>query len=146
MGKRVPIRGLYRLAKGKLAEITAQDLKRYGKHFSEASFRDKIGAVGKLLGETILLPILRAYYVITSPDTKKGEKAMIIGALGYFILPLDFLPDFLPALLGFGDDLMVITFVLAKVKKNLTPEIEERAQDAFRKIMGREVAENDLLE
>ena len=146
MGKRIPIKGLLRMAKSKMKEITLEDIKRYGRHFSEASFRDKLGAVGKLIGETVLLPVLRAYYVLTSETTKKGEKAMILGALGYFIVPLDFIPDFLPAILGFGDDLMVITFVLAKIQKNLTPEIEEKAKAAFRKIAGRAVTGNQVFE
>lgn len=145
MGRRVPVLGLLKIAKSKLGEIRIEDIRRYGKHFSEASFRDKLRAVGKLLGENTLLPILKGYYVLTSPTTKAGEKALLIGALGYFILPFDFVPDFLAGLLGFGDDLMVITFVLAKVQNNITPEIEEKAERMMRKILGERTAEIDLL-
>lgn len=134
-----------KIAKSKLKEIKLADVQRYGKHFSEASFQDKLRAVGKLLGENILMPILKAYYVLMSPTTKGGEKAMLIGALGYFILPFDLVPDFLAGLLGFGDDLMVISFVLAKVQQNITPEIEEKASNAFRKILGEKTADIDLL-
>lgn len=146
MGRRVPVLGLLKIAKSKLGEIRLEDIRRYGKHFSEASFRDKLRAVGKLLGENILLPILKGYYVLASPTTKAGEKAMLIGALGYFILPFDFVPDFLAGLLGFGDDLMVITFVLAKVQNNVTPEIEEKAERVMRKILGERTAEIDLFD
>lgn len=146
MGRRVPVLGLLEIAKSKLGEIRLEDIRRYGKHFSEASFRDKLRAVGKLLGENILLPILKGYYVLASPTTKAGEKAMLIGALGYFILPFDFVPDFLAGLLGFGDDLMVITFVLAKVQNNVTPEIEEKAERVMRKILGERTTDIELID
>ena len=145
MGRKIPVLGLMKIAKSKLGEIRVEDIKRYGKHFSEASFRDKLRAVGKLLGEVILLPILKGYYVLISPTTKAGEKALLLGALGYFILPFDFIPDFLAGLLGFGDDLMVITYALTKVQNNLTPEIEEKAKRTMRKILGKRTAEIDLL-
>ena len=140
MARKLPIKGILKLAKGKLKEIKISDVRAYCKHFSEASFADKLREVGKLLGRNILLPVLKAYYVLQSPTTKASEKAMLIGALGYFILPVDFLPDFLAGLIGFGDDLMVVSYVLAKVHNNITPEIEEKAEAAYHKIVGDKIA------
>ena len=146
MAKRLPIKGLLKIAKSKLKDIKIEDLKQYGRHFSEASFQEKILAVGKLAGEAVLLPLLKGFYVLKSKTTKAGEKAMIIGALGYFIFPMDIIPDFLPAILGFGDDLMVISFVLAKIQSNITPEIEEKARLAYERIVGKRITENKVFE
>ena len=140
MARKLPVKGLLKMAKSKLKEIKIEDLKSYCKYFSEASFADKLRAVGGLLGKNILLPVLKAYYVLRSPTTKASEKAMLMGALGYFILPVDFLPDFLAGLIGFGDDLMVISFVLGKIHNNITPEIEEKAEAAYAKIVGPKIA------
>lgn len=124
-----------KLAQSKMGKVRLEDVKRYAKYFNEASFQEKLRTVGKLLGRTILLPVLRAYLVLKSPATPGKEKAMIIGALGYFVLPLDFLPDFIPGLLGFTDDLVVITFILKHIKDSLTPEIERQAMSMYRNIM-----------
>lgn len=145
MAKRIPLKGLLEIADSKLKKMKISDLRKYGKHFSEASLSDKLKAVGHLLGENILLPMLQGYYVLISPTTKSGEKAMLIGSLGYFILPFDLIPDFLLGVLGYSDDLVVISFVLAKIKKNITPEIEERALRAYRRLIGEETADFDLL-
>jgi uncharacterized membrane protein YkvA (DUF1232 family) len=52
---------------------------------------------------------------------------MIIGALGYFILPLDIIPDVVPVL-GYTDDIAALAGVLVAVVKCVSPEIKEQAK------------------
>ena len=52
-------------------------------------------------------------------------------ALGYFISPIDLIPDLLP--LGYSDDLALIVFVITKMKNSFTPEIRKMAEDRLRK-------------
>jgi len=56
------------------------------------------------------------------------DKAIIIGALGYLITPLDFIPDAIP-LAGLGDDLGVLIYVLQKVWSNIDEETKQKAKN-----------------
>ena len=67
------------------------------------------------------------YYVLQSPDVTVSNKALILGALGYFILPLDLIPDVIPAL-GFTDDAAALALAYKAVQASVTPEIEAKAQ------------------
>ena len=51
----------------------------------------------------------------------------IFGVLGYLILPMDLLPDFLPGI-GFTDDLGALLTVYSLVKGHITPEVEKKAK------------------
>jgi uncharacterized membrane protein YkvA (DUF1232 family) len=51
-------------------------------------------------------------------DVSKGSIISVVAALVYFISPLDFIPDFIP-MLGFADDLALLTFVISKVGDEL---------------------------
>ena len=70
---------------------------------------------------------LLLYYVLISRDVSVKDKGLIIGALGYLILPLDLIPDFIPVA-GFADDAAALAAVLKMVASNVTPEIEARAK------------------
>ncbi|TFH95798.1 YkvA family protein [Porphyromonas levii] len=114
-----------------LKEMKPKDFSKYTAHFSELSFTEKLHRVGMMLGETVLLPLLQLYYIYRSPEVPLKGKLYITGALGYFIFPMDFLPDFLPALFGFSDDIIVIGIVMKQVERYLTPEIDAKARHAL---------------
>lgn len=117
-----------------LQQAKPQDFSKYTSHFSELSFREKISRVGAMLGDTILLPLFRLYYIYRDPSVPIKAKLYITGALGYFIFPLDFLPDFLPGLFGFSDDLIVVGIVLKQVEMHLTPQSDAQAHALLRKV------------
>lgn len=52
---------------------------------------------------------------------------MIIGVLGYFIFPLDLIPDFLPG--GYIDDLAMITGMVGQCQVYVTPDIEKQIDE-----------------
>ena len=62
------------------------------------------------------------------------DRAYIVGALGYFILPIDLVPDLIAGL-GYTDDLAVIAILMKHLKDNLTPEIELRADAKIRDLL-----------
>ena len=125
--------GLFAIARKQVGKMSLEDVKRYGKHFSELGLQEKIREVARLAGEQILLPVLRLWYVFRADSTPAVRKAYITGALGYFILPIDLIPDAL-GLFGFSDDLGVVMMITKWVSELITPEIEAQAQATYRKL------------
>ena len=72
------------------------------------------------------------YYTLQSDKVSKSDKAIIIGALGYMISPLDVIPDAIP-IAGLTDDFAVLLFVLKKVWTGIDPEIVEQARKKLSK-------------
>lgn len=108
-------------------EIKTEDLVKYEKNYSEDGLWKKIGNVAKKAGLKTVYMVLLLYYVLMSDSTPKKYKAMIIGALGYFILPLDAIPDFVPAV-GYTDDMAALAGAILAVAKCISPEIEAQAK------------------
>lgn len=99
---------------------------KYKVHYSAPRFWKKIKKVAVKGGETLTYTGLLLYYVMADSSVPKRDKAKIIGALGYLILPLDFIPDFIP-FIGYSDDLSALVWALRSVWKNLTPQVHARA-------------------
>lgn len=59
-----------------------------------------------------------AFFCAIDPQTPRSAKAVIIGALAYFILPTDAIPDFLP-LVGFTDDAAALTAAIGMIASHL---------------------------
>ena len=98
---------------------------KYGDNYSENSFWDKIKNYAKEAGREIVKDALTLFYAI--PNASPEEKAIIIGALGYFILPVDLIPDFI-YVAGFTDDAAWLTFSLKEAKNAVTPEVIAKAK------------------
>ncbi len=103
-----------------------KDIERYSKHYDEKKFGMKLQKVARKAGSKLVYAVLLLYYVLRSPSISNADKAKIYGALGYFLLPLDILPDFIP-LAGFTDDLTAVIWAVHIVWKNITPEIKAMA-------------------
>ena len=97
------------------SQITEKELQKYEQHYNESSFLDKVTKYGKLIGINALYKAVQLWFVMQKPDVPATTKAVIMGALGYLIAPLDFLPDLMPVL-GYTDDFVAITFALIKVQ------------------------------
>lgn len=74
--------------------------------------------------------LLAAYYCAFDRATPRHVQAALIGALGYFILPFDFLPDLMP-LIGFTDDAAVLAAALRLVATHITPAHRDAAKAAL---------------
>lgn len=116
-------------------EIKTEDLGKYEKNYSEEGLWQKMGNVAKKAGLKTIYIVLLLYYVLKDPSTPKQYKAMIIGALGYFILPLDLIPDFVPVV-GYSDDVAALAGALLAVAKCVSPEIENQAKAKLKEWFG----------
>ena len=74
--------------------------------------------------------LLAAYYCAFDRDTPMQVKAALLGALAYFVLPVDAIPDMMP-MLGFADDAAVLATALRLVASHLRPEHREAAKRAL---------------
>ncbi|WP_455639534.1 YkvA family protein [Parabacteroides sp.] len=112
------------------------EVQKYGTYYSDNRFWKKIERVAKKVGATVLLPVFTLYYMLQDDKVSLQHKAYIVGALGYFILPIDLIPDGILPVIGFTDDIAVMTLVLRLVKDSITPEIKARANQRVAEIMG----------
>ena len=112
-----------------------QNIESYQSNYSESGLWKKVKSVAKKAGIKTIYMVLLLHYVLKSPDVPLEDKAKIYGALGYFILPIDLIPDFIPAV-GYSDDVAALAFALHAVWKNVTPEIKEQAQRKLREWFG----------
>ena len=76
--------------------------------------------------------LLAAYYCAFDRETPRHVQLTLLGALAYFILPFDFVPDMLP-ILGFTDDAAVLATAIRMVASNITPEHREAARAALKR-------------
>jgi uncharacterized membrane protein YkvA (DUF1232 family) len=77
--------------------------------------------------------LLSAYYCAFDLQTPRHVQAALLGALAYFILPFDFIPDMLPVL-GFTDDAAVLATAIRLVASHITPEHREAARARLRRM------------
>ena len=103
------------------------DFMSYANKFSPSDFVDKVARVAKRAGAKLVYAALILYYTLQSDKVSKADKALIVGALGYMISPLDAVPDAIP-IVGLTDDLAVLVYVLKKVWVNVEPEIKDKAR------------------
>ena len=103
-------------------KINDGELQKYSGSYSEEGLLHKISRYGAHIGIELLYKVVQLWCVLQKPEVPAKEKALIMGALGYLIAPLDFVPDITPVL-GYSDDLVAITFALLKVMKRLMPEL-----------------------
>lgn len=110
-------------------------LKGYDDNYSETGFWDKVAEVALKAGEKVIYFALLLYYTATADTTPTSQKVMIWSALGYFILPVDLIPDLLPVV-GFTDDLAALVACYKTVMANITPAIQQQAKDKMEEWFG----------
>ena len=122
------------------------DFMSYANKFSQSDFVEKISRIAKRAGAKLVYAALILYYTLQSDKVSTANKALIIGALGYMISPLDVIPDAIPSV-GLTDDLAVLLYVLKKVWGDVAPEIQEKAKQRLSKWFDEDEIEetNDLF-
>ncbi|OBW59326.1 hypothetical protein A9986_19020 [Solibacillus silvestris] len=96
-------------------------------HYSDKKFLHKLKNFGGGLGYKAMHAAATLYVALRSPDMPKSSKLIVLGALGYFILPFDLVVDFLP-LVGLTDDAFIILTALGKVYLSITDEMKDEAK------------------
>jgi len=102
----------------------------FSEAFSDNGFWDKVKGYAKIAGEGVLEPALKMYYAALDSDTPTWAKATIIGALGYFISPIDAIPDLVPVV-GYSDDLSVLVAALATTAAHIKDEHVKKAKETL---------------
>ena len=104
-----------------------EDIKteKYQKHYSNSSFWSKVKKIAKNAGLKVMCYALTLYYVLQKADIPVAEKGIIIGALGYFILPIDLIPDFIMGL-GYTDDIGAMLIAIKKSMKYVDEEVKNQ--------------------
>ena len=98
----------------------------YSSSYSESSFWQKLSKYAKAAGYELVEKALWLYYAAQDPDTPLKAKAIIYSALGYFILPLDVVPDIAPVI-GYSDDLAVLAAALATIAIHINANVKAQA-------------------
>lgn len=83
-------------------------------NFDAASFWHKLRTHAVRAGREVVEKALCLFYASQQPQAPAWAKTVIYGALGYFVLPMDAIPDFVPAA-GYSDDLGALAAAVATV-------------------------------
>jgi uncharacterized membrane protein YkvA (DUF1232 family) len=119
-------------------DLVPVDAKRYARDKArvEQGFWDK---VRRTLGRVPFVEeAVAAYYCALDPKTPLQVKAILLGALAYFVIPADMIPDFI-AWLGFTDDAVV----LAAAIRSVAPAITESHREKARAVLAQEGSDRE---
>jgi uncharacterized membrane protein YkvA (DUF1232 family) len=103
--------------------------------FNDEGYWAKIKSSAAAAGREVIHKGYCLYFAYCDPITPKWAKAVIAGALAYFVLPADAIPDFLPAI-GYTDDLAALTAAVATVAAHISPEHKQQADERTREWLG----------
>jgi len=79
------------------------------------------------LSINVIYAALLLYYVLKKPNIPLKTKGIILGALGYFIVPTDAIPDLIPVV-GYSDDLGALVLALAQVSMHVDDDVKSKAR------------------
>lgn len=104
---------------------------RHDQKAVEAGFWKKLRRVASKL--PFLDELLAAYYCAIDPATPLRVKAVLFGALAYFVMPVDLIPDFI-AWFGFTDDAAVLFTAIRSVAGSIKPEHRDQARASLTRL------------
>lgn len=127
----------------KTPEELEKEMEAAGKNYSDDKFWDKLKKFAKKAGSSVVYAVLLLYYTLQKPEVPAKAKAIIIGALGYFILPFDLIPDVAVGV-GYTDDLGALGVALFQVAIYIDDEIKEKAKEKLKDWFGEDVDTSDI--
>ena len=99
----------------------------HGAKFSVEAFWKKVKHVAKQAGQSVIYASLLLFYVLQKPDVPKRVKIIVIGALAYFIAPIDAIPDFVAGI-GYTDDLGALMAALLQASLYVDDDVKDKAR------------------
>lgn len=120
-----------------------EKMKKTEKYYSDEKFWDKLKKFAKKAGSSVVYAVLLLYYTLQKPEVPKKTKAVIIGALGYFILPVDLIPDMIIGV-GFTDDLGALGIALFQVAMYIDDDVKHKARTKLSEWFGEGVDTSDV--
>jgi len=121
----------------------ANDEEYHGKYPRQVLF-DKLKKYAVKAGIKVVYVVLLLYYTLQKDNIPLKSKAVIIGSLGYFIMPFDLIPDFLP-IIGYTDDFGALMMALATVSMYIDNEVKSKARTQLESWFG-QANESDIAE
>ena len=112
-----------------------QNTDQYETHYNENSFWNKVTYYAKKAGVKLIYIALLLYYYLQSSHVSTKDKAIIYGALGYFIFPFDIIPDYIP-FIGYTDDLSILIYAYNKVKSKIDDDMRDKARNKLNSFFG----------
>ena len=114
------------------------DMDKYAKNYSDEGLLSKIKGAIKKVGAGLIYKALQLFYVTQNPNCPMKIKAGIFAALGYFISPLDMLPDFTP-IVGYTDDATAIAAAVTLAHMYIDDSVREKAKNTLQNIFGKKI-------
>lgn len=115
----------------------------YVSEFSPEKLWEKIKGHAKKVGCEGIRSALRLFYALDNPSMPLKTKMVIYGALGYFISPIDVIPDFIPVV-GFTDDIGVLAAAVVMAASYIDAEAKAKADAKLaRMVRGKALAEKN---
>lgn len=108
----------------------------YENEYSEKSFWDKAASCARIAaGKEVIEKALWLYYAGQARAVPPAVKSVVFGALGYFIFPIDAIPDLTPVV-GYADDLGVLVAAVTTVSMRITPAVKKKASEKLTEWFG----------
>ncbi len=101
------------------------DIEKYKENYSEEKFWEKLKKIAKKIGVKATAYGLTLFYVLQKDEVTYGDKLFIIGCLGYFILPIDLVPDVLVGI-GYTDDIGFMAINLIRISKYIDDDVKRK--------------------
>ena len=98
----------------------------------------KISVYAKKAGRVATKPLLQLYYVLTMGETTTLEKALIVGAILYTIMPFSLISFKAHKILGMFDEGLAVLYVVKKVQHKITTEINDKVEETLNAWFGAE--------
>lgn len=99
----------------------------YRRRYSERAFWRKLSGLPRTAGMAVVERAVTLYVILTDRDTPLWARALVVAALGYFVVPTDAVPDVVP-LAGLADDVAVMGAALVQLGRLVTPAVRGRVQ------------------
>ena len=119
-------------------KISQAEVDKYGANYSEDGLWDKIKGTAKKAGANLIYDVLQLFYVAKSPNVPMKIRAAMVAPLGYFISPIDLIPDLTP-FVGYSDDTAVIAMAIAFAHMYIDDNIRQNAKEQLCRFFGKDI-------
>ncbi|OLS03822.1 YkvA family protein [Tissierella creatinophila] len=113
----------------------SNEIEKYKKHYDEKEFLGKVFKYAKTAGINVVYVGLLLFYTLQNPKLPRKLKNVVIGSLGYFILPIDLVPDMIP-LAGYTDDLGILMAAIVMVAFYIDEDAKTKAKEKLKDLFG----------
>ncbi|MDF2633546.1 MAG: hypothetical protein K0R78_420 [Pelosinus sp.] len=120
------------------------DYEKYSMKYTDKELFEKLKRFAAKAGKKLVYVVLLLYYTLQKDNVPKKVKAVIIGALGYFITPFDAIADLIP-FMGYTDDFGALMMALAVISIYIDQEVKHKAKFRLESWFG-EVDDSELEE